>query len=161
MFKNIAQGEGDLTQRIRIRNQDEVGELGRWFNVFIERVQSIVVDMNQSSLSLKSASENLSGNAQLIANNSENMSQKTDAVMTHTNESSENLGTISAGAEEMSSMMMVVAAAVEELSASISQVSHNCEKETEMTGKASIAAVETVGQHPKCTTRQQFKVYHF
>lgn len=39
---NIAQGEGDLTQRIKKTSNDEVGELVEWFNLFIEKLHSTI-----------------------------------------------------------------------------------------------------------------------
>ncbi len=41
-LKNIAQGEGDLTRRLTVNTNDEVGELCRWFNVFIDRIQNMI-----------------------------------------------------------------------------------------------------------------------
>ena len=34
-LQDISQGEGDLTKRIPLQSQDEIGELGKWFNKFI------------------------------------------------------------------------------------------------------------------------------
>lgn len=39
---NIAEGEGDLTQRITKTSNDEVGELVEWFNLFIEKLQATI-----------------------------------------------------------------------------------------------------------------------
>jgi methyl-accepting chemotaxis protein len=39
-FENIAQGDGDLTQRIEVTSKDEIGQLAFWFNTFIEKVQN-------------------------------------------------------------------------------------------------------------------------
>lgn len=39
---NIAEGEGDLTQRITKTSNDEVGELVEWFNLFIEKLQTTI-----------------------------------------------------------------------------------------------------------------------
>jgi len=41
-FKDIAEGEGDLTQRINIKTKDEIAELAKWFNIFLEKLQSII-----------------------------------------------------------------------------------------------------------------------
>ncbi len=41
-MKNVAHGEGDLTQRIRIQREDEVGELAQEFNYFVEQIQEVV-----------------------------------------------------------------------------------------------------------------------
>ncbi len=42
MVKDIAQGEGDLSKRLRIETQDEIGELGSWMNIFLEKIHEIV-----------------------------------------------------------------------------------------------------------------------
>jgi len=34
-IKDIAEGEGDLTQRLDQDRQDEIGEVARWFNTFL------------------------------------------------------------------------------------------------------------------------------
>ncbi|MCV5421285.1 HAMP domain-containing protein, partial [Escherichia coli] len=41
-LKDIASGEGDLTQRIEIQRQDEIGELAKWFNSFLNKLQSTI-----------------------------------------------------------------------------------------------------------------------
>ena len=41
-LKDIATGEGDLTQRIEIHRQDEIGELAKWFNSFLNKLQSTI-----------------------------------------------------------------------------------------------------------------------
>ncbi|MDX1301159.1 methyl-accepting chemotaxis protein [Photobacterium sp.] len=41
-LKDIASGEGDLTQRISIAQQDEVGELALWFNRFLDKLQNTI-----------------------------------------------------------------------------------------------------------------------
>jgi methyl-accepting chemotaxis protein len=38
-FRDIAEGEGDLTKRIRIDSRDEIAELAGWFNTFLEKLQ--------------------------------------------------------------------------------------------------------------------------
>lgn len=42
VLKGIAEGEGDLTQRIPQRKNDEISDLAASFNLFIERIQVIV-----------------------------------------------------------------------------------------------------------------------
>ena len=40
--RDIAEGEGDLTKRVPINGKDEIAELGKWFNVFIEKLQGMI-----------------------------------------------------------------------------------------------------------------------
>ena len=46
-LKDIAQGQGDLSKRVEITSRDEIGELGSWFNLFVETVHKIVESVNR------------------------------------------------------------------------------------------------------------------
>ncbi len=55
-LSQIANGSGDLTQRIEVENRDEVGELAENFNLFVASLQELIghirhqaVDLNQRS----------------------------------------------------------------------------------------------------------------
>ncbi len=41
-LQDIAEGEGDLTRRIEVNGNNEIDEVGNWFNVFIGRIEEIV-----------------------------------------------------------------------------------------------------------------------
>jgi methyl-accepting chemotaxis protein len=64
VMKDIASRKADLTRRLETRRQDELGELAKWYNNFIENVQKIVAStlglIDQMSASL----EELSSTAQ-------------------------------------------------------------------------------------------------
>ena len=53
-LKDIAEGDGDLTQRINITTRDEIGELAQWFNAFISRLNTIIVDIGSSAETVSS-----------------------------------------------------------------------------------------------------------
>lgn len=67
-IKDIAQGEGDLTQRVSVVSQDEVGQLGTWFNQFVERIHDVIADVSVATREVAAASTQ-------IAASSEEMSQ--------------------------------------------------------------------------------------
>ncbi len=48
-MNNIAEGEGDLTQRLNIMSQDEIGVVASYMNTFIERTHKIVSQAKASS----------------------------------------------------------------------------------------------------------------
>ncbi len=41
-IRNVAEGEGDLTQRIGGESQDELGELSNWFDAVMEKLQKAI-----------------------------------------------------------------------------------------------------------------------
>jgi methyl-accepting chemotaxis protein len=58
-LKDIAEGEGDLTQRLEQRGNDEISELAAQFNTFAENIQTIIQLVSQTSTHLAQASEDM------------------------------------------------------------------------------------------------------
>ncbi|MGL4504117.1 MAG: HAMP domain-containing protein, partial [Aeromonas sobria] len=56
-LKDIATGEGDLTQRIEIQRQDEIGELAKWFNSFLNKLQSTISQVIDTVAGTRSSAE--------------------------------------------------------------------------------------------------------
>lgn len=59
MFKDIAEGEGDLSKRLQADSNDEIGQLVSWFNVFIEKLELMVTELNSSVRQLADSSSHL------------------------------------------------------------------------------------------------------
>ena len=64
-MNDISQGDGDLTQRLMVKRDDELGKLGSSFNRFADDVGKMVIDIRQSSQSMNQASHKLN---ELLAN---------------------------------------------------------------------------------------------
>ena len=60
ILKDIAEGDGDLTRRLQVKTRDELGELARWFNRFVEKVQDIMEQIRQAADQVTIASQELS-----------------------------------------------------------------------------------------------------
>ena len=56
---DIAQGEADLTKRIAVRGKDELSELSNWFNMFLERLNKLVLEIKESASSISSSTYNI------------------------------------------------------------------------------------------------------
>ncbi|MCL9783782.1 methyl-accepting chemotaxis protein [Vibrio sp. S4M6] len=48
-LREIAEGEGDLTERIEYSGSQEIEELVRWFNVFIDKLQTSITSVRTST----------------------------------------------------------------------------------------------------------------
>jgi methyl-accepting chemotaxis protein len=59
-MRDIAEGDGDLTGRVEVRGHDELDEVGRWFNVFIARIEQIVARVSGGANALAAAAGSLS-----------------------------------------------------------------------------------------------------
>ena len=143
MVKDVAQGEGDLTKRLKADSQDELGELAGWFNRFIEKLQSLIKEVSSSTMSVSGASEELSAVSTQIAASAEEMSTQSQTVASASEQASANVNNISAAAEEMSTSVNTVATAIEAMSASINEVAKNCQKESQIATTANNQAKTT------------------
>lgn len=48
-FKELSEGDGDLSTRLKVRRRDELGLVSHWFNIFIEKISSILLDVVKNS----------------------------------------------------------------------------------------------------------------
>jgi methyl-accepting chemotaxis protein len=69
-MQDIAEGDGDLTRRVETRGEDEIDEVGVWFNVFIGRVEDIVRQVTGHAGSLRASAAALAASAQEAAERS-------------------------------------------------------------------------------------------
>ncbi|KJZ04585.1 HAMP domain-containing protein [Pseudoalteromonas sp. A22] len=54
-LKEIAQGEGNLSKRLKVVTNDEIGELATWFNKFLDSINSLVKDIQSNASTLNDA----------------------------------------------------------------------------------------------------------
>lgn len=59
-IRDIADGEGDLTQRVVVHANDELGQLGGAFNIFLEQLQVLIRQVAESTLQVAAAAEQMS-----------------------------------------------------------------------------------------------------
>lgn len=95
MLKDISAGDGDLTQRLRILGNDEIADLAKEFNIFIENIQEIVKQVNQNADKVAASavgltkisddtvriSDEITASIQEIASGAEAQLQGTEEVM--------------------------------------------------------------------------------
>ena len=111
VLRDIAEGEGDLTRRVKQNTGDELGEMGRWFNLFMVKLESLIADVAKSTQGVAGSSENLFTVSHQMGIGAEETSAQADVV--------------AAAAEQVTRNLQTVAAATEEMNASISEISKN------------------------------------
>lgn len=60
-LQDMAKGEGDLTARIHLEREDELGKVADAFNEFVEKLQHTIQKVNRMSEEVAASSEQLSG----------------------------------------------------------------------------------------------------
>jgi len=58
-LKEIAAGEGDLTARLHLDSNDEIGDLVHWFNIFVENLQKTIKNITEKTETLAAWSQEL------------------------------------------------------------------------------------------------------
>ncbi len=134
-IQDIAEGEADLTRRVD-ESSDELGELAHWFNVFIERVQKILQQVSQTSLSLSGASEQLAMTAVSLAAGAEQTGQQSTKVSYAAEQMSHSIGEIASTSEQMAANVRSVAVATEEMTSTINEIAKNAEQSANVADRA-------------------------
>ena len=135
-LKDIAQGEGDLTKRLDAISRDEVGELAKWFNVFIEKLQGIIGNIADGVETISSSSTELSAISEQMTQGITNVSDKSNTVSAAAEEMTTNMNNVAAAMEESATNTNMVATAVDEMSATIGEIASNAEKARGISGEA-------------------------
>ncbi|MBN2418888.1 MAG: methyl-accepting chemotaxis protein [Deltaproteobacteria bacterium] len=134
--KDIAEGEGDLTSRIEISNNDEMGELAQWLNKFLDNLHKMVRNISENSITLNSSSTELLNLSAKMSEDADNMSIKANTVACSSEEMSLNMNSVAAAMEEASSSMSIVATSAEEMTSTINEIAQNSENARTITGEA-------------------------
>jgi|TARA_Y100001968_G_C19450208_1_gene767983 methyl-accepting chemotaxis protein len=86
-LREISKDDGDLTIRIETAAQDEVGDLVKYFNRFMDKLQRVVKDIVDTTLPLSDLAQNLN---QLTDTTNNNISQQQGAA-THAKDAVDNM----------------------------------------------------------------------
>lgn len=135
-LKDIAQGEGDLTMRLDAKSKDEIGELGFWFNTFVEKLQGIIRRIAENSNNVNSSANTLSAVAKQLSDGAVDTSQRAANVATASEEMSANLNNVAAAMEQSTTNTNMVASAAEEMSSTIDEIAENAEKARSISSQA-------------------------
>jgi len=100
MVRDIAEGEGDLTQRLDESKQDEFGELSRWFNVFINNLQNTMGNITGVSQQLASAAEQMAVITEQTNQNILQQRDQTDLVATATTQMAATINEVAKSASD-------------------------------------------------------------
>lgn len=126
-MREIADGDGDLTQRVDESGADEVGALAKVFNRFVEDIATLVRQIAETASTSASAAQELS----VIT--AEMTRQSTDAA--------ERATAAAAAAEQVSSNVQTVAAASEQMGASIHEIARSA-AEASSAGRTAVSSTD-------------------
>lgn len=104
VFKDLAEGDGDLTTRLEIKGQDEIAELSKWFNKFLDQLHDIISQVKQAVGEVAEAADQLSSASDQL----------------------------SSGAQEQASSLEETAASLEEITGTVKQTADNSRQASQL-----------------------------
>ena len=169
ILKELSHGEGDLTRRIKIDKEDEIGELSAYLNTTLDKIKNLVIVIKDKSSKLHTIGNNLASNMQetagavhQITDNIQTIKQKINgqsASVSETHSTMElvtaNIAKLSENVEVHTSSVSESSSAIEEMLANVQSVSrtliHNAKNVNELikVSNAGRSSLETVIQDIK------------
>lgn len=104
--KDIAEGEGDLTQRLDDSSKDELGELAGWFNRFLDKLQGVVSELASVTQNLSVSAQELSQVSEETRSGIANQQAQTEQAATATNQMAATVQEVAKNAESAASSAM-------------------------------------------------------
>ena len=144
LLKDIAEGEGDLTRRLVVKSEDEVGKLGIWFNKFIEGMQETVRGVNTASQEVVSISGKLSVASEKVRNSAEQQLRATEDTSSSISEMEASVRSVANAAEHVLASTDTVSSSVLEMTASVEEIADNMGKLTDSVDTTSSSVTEIV-----------------
>jgi methyl-accepting chemotaxis protein len=128
----IADGDGDLTQRATVRGNDEVAQLASAFNRFVEKVAGTVRGIAGSAADVQAAADRLADGTNRLSD---------DVVHV-----SDSLGTAADATQTVNSSVQSVAAGAEQMNAAIAEIAGSAAQAARVANDARSVAESTNGQ---------------
>jgi methyl-accepting chemotaxis protein len=150
-LRDIAEGHGDLTRHIEIGTHDEIGELAKWFNIFVDRLNEMTSSIADTAQHVAAASEKLSATSQQISATAEETSAEARVVSQASQQVSHNLQSVSTGADEMTSTIQSISSNTHEAAIVASRAAQTAQAANTTIGKLGESSAE-IGEVIKVIT---------
>lgn len=144
MLEDIASGQGDLTRRLVVNSQDEIGEMGNHFNTFMDKLQNLVRQVQLHSLRLGKAESELHEVSQQLAAGARELAERSNMVAAASEELSVNARSVATGMESASASLDVVGASTSQMDQTIGDIARRSDRARLVTEDASAQAIEIV-----------------
>jgi len=138
MLKEISEGEGDLTKKLAVSGEDEVGKMALYFNMTLDRIKSLVISIRAQAFSLSEIGTDLAAN----------MNQTAAAV----NQIAANTQSIKGRVLGQSASVSETNATMKEVTANIGKVNGHIEKQADAVSQSSAAIEEMIANIQSVTS---------
>lgn len=128
MVKDIAEGKGDLTRRLTVASEDEIGTLAKWFNKFTEGMQNMVKGLLEVSREVTSASNAIGRSSMLVHDSAKTQMEAIETTSASTEQMSASIKAIADDIEDLQRFTEDASSSSLEMSAAVTEIAHHAEE---------------------------------
>jgi methyl-accepting chemotaxis protein len=103
-LKDIAEGEGDLTMQLDVKTKDSIGDLARYFNLFINKMRTSIGQVKNSAGQLANSSDELATVTQEVRDTMARQLSGIEMITNSTNEMSSAAQSVASNTAEAASL---------------------------------------------------------
>ncbi|MDY0071746.1 MAG: methyl-accepting chemotaxis protein, partial [Thauera sp.] len=100
-LRSIASGEGDLTQRLKVRSKDEVGQASEVFNAMMANFATLVAQVSRSATAVAGAADELVTGARQVEQSSQQQDQQSVAASAAVEQMLTSIAEVATSAEQV------------------------------------------------------------
>jgi methyl-accepting chemotaxis protein len=141
-MRDIAEGDGDLTQRLDEGGDDELAELSRGFNHFLASLRDLVRQLGASSGALSTSAESLTGASHQMAESARLIQARTGTTSSAMGDVRQRVASLASGSEATSTEVHHVAATTQQLSSNARTVEQGTQEATQRIDAVAVAMEE-------------------
>ncbi|HHF2939220.1 TPA: methyl-accepting chemotaxis protein [Vibrio diabolicus] len=123
-LKDVAAGGGDLTARLKVESQDEVGEVAAAFNEFMDKLHPLMQDIHRSATTVQTVSQDLNTQTSQASGQMQDHCLETDKVVTAVTQ-------MSMTAKEVASNTNATAQAIDDANSQVTEAQREVEQAIE------------------------------
>lgn len=101
IIQELEKGEGDLTARVPVKTEDEVGQMAEGINIFVEQLQKLMCKLKEESDKLMHSVETVMEEVKNSNDKAENVSGTMEELSATMEEISATIGQIATGSDEV------------------------------------------------------------
>ncbi len=130
--RDIAEGEGNLTHRIETAG-DKLGELARWFNAFMDKLEGTIGAIARSADSLQTNASELHGASGNLNEGASRSKEQVDRMIAEVDAIASQIGRAAASTEQLSGGMQTVSGSVSNIQRSIDDIATQASSSASLT----------------------------
>ncbi|MDL2229338.1 methyl-accepting chemotaxis protein [Treponema sp. OttesenSCG-928-L16] len=127
-FRDLAEGEADLTKRLEIIRNDEIGTLVTDFNVFLEKLSKIISDMKTAQEEIKESGQKLGSETEEAGTEVEKITNLAETIQVRLQKQTDNIDESSSAVNKTSNGIMSLDNLIVDQSSTITEASASIEQ---------------------------------